>query len=600
MNLKEFTEFVDQTAQELNQAQLHCLLHSIARKVPEENRGDFVVLLKDVKELHDVGEDGDSAKLKRKIKKLDDKEIRAELKRLRNLFSRIESAQLSIQADGDEDYSVGGGWEWDYGEADEISQAYEDGCRLVVRCVNDGFYEEAVELFDSMMETEVTVENDWEDFSMGLEELKNEKLISVNLENLALYVLYASYQTADPRYRAQKLYEYFSIHFFKTVSLERMFSLGREELGEQQEFWDDWISLLSKKSGDTAQRLLEEAVRYRSGDAGLLEAARLASGTHPSLYLKALQSFEQLHDHVKQLEVGKEALERVEKKYVIRSEIALKTAEAAIRLDKVEEAEGYWLEAFLSHTTPVNYLRLMVESRDGARWQKTVKDIILSVKPYVSSQYGLPKELTENVVSVYDRNILRFLDGDIEFVMELCRKVKKPLGWSSTFMKCGIPLLLLFLLEGDELRQGCTKMAGTVRSYMEFKAETYYKGTASALEFGERQTACPNELELFWKCFIRWKAGIVVEEKQAQRYLQYLERIIDQRVRAIVSGKFRAHYSSVAQLAAALGEVKESRGEQSAKAAILQKYREAYPRYSSFHAELRSYGMADTRKNRKK
>ena len=71
-----------------------------------------------------------------------------------------------------------------------------------------------MELFDIMMESEVTVGNAWESFSMELKELQDEGLISVNLENLALHVLYAAYQEAVSEERAQALYDYFSISFF--------------------------------------------------------------------------------------------------------------------------------------------------------------------------------------------------------------------------------------------------------------------------------------------------------------------------------------------------------------------------------------------------
>lgn len=52
-----------------------------------------------------------------------------------------------------------------------------------------------MELFDIIMESEVPVENAWELFSMGLKELQDEGLISVNLENLAFVFL--KYQSGE-------------------------------------------------------------------------------------------------------------------------------------------------------------------------------------------------------------------------------------------------------------------------------------------------------------------------------------------------------------------------------------------------------------------
>ena len=599
MNLKEFTLAVDQAAQNMDQGQLQLLIHSIARKIPEENRKYFMELLKTVQGSSTAECSG--GKLKIDIKKADGIEIKRDMERLKKLFHKIEDEEICLQADGYEDYSMGYGgdnWVWEYEETDEIKKVFEDSGRLLIRCVNDGFYHEAVELFDIMMEAEVTVENDWDPFTMGLEELLDEGLITVNLENLALHVLFAVYQKAAPEERARVLYDYFSISFFKNINLENMLSLGKEELKDLPQFWEAWIALLSETPGDTAQRLLEEAVIYQHGEDGLLAAARLACENHPSLYLRTLQALEQLHDSEKLLEIGKEALEKVNKKYVVRSEIALKTGEAAIDLGGEEDAKVYWLEAFRSNPSPVNCLRLMITTQTQDNCRKAMKEIIDQPHSYSGREYNSVKELAENLVTADHKNILRFLNGDFDFVMNQCRQIKVSLGWSSTFMKCGISLLLLLLLKDDDLKQGCKKLAEAVRCYMNFDAETYFKGTGHAREYGKNRTVFPNEQKIFWQCFRQWKTEFSVTDEQAALYLADLETIIDKRVRAIISGQHRAHYGSVAVLAAALGEVKESRGEASAKEAVLRKYWEAFPRHSAFHAELRENGMKDMRKKK--
>ena len=94
--------------------------------------------------------------------------------------------------------------------------------------------------------------------------------------------------------------------------------------------------------------------------------------------------------------------------------------------------------------------------------------------------------------------------------------------------------------------------------------------------------------------------GLSVAEEEAKSYLTSLEEMIDRRFRAIVSGQHRNHYRSVAALAAALGEVKASRGDIGAKEKLLLKYREEFPRHSALHSELRGYGMPDMRKGRRR
>ena len=85
-------------------------------------------------------------------------------------------------------------------------------------------------------------------------------------------------------------------------------------------------------------------------------------------------------------------------------------------------------------------------------------------------------------------------------------------------------------------------------------------------------------------------------ENETEKIIAELEKAVDEKVKAIVSGKMRTEYSTAAKLAAALGEIKESRGEIGAKESVLQHYRAEFSRYSAFHAELRAYGMRDTRK----
>lgn len=83
------------------------------------------------------------------------------------------------------------------------------------------------------------------------------------------------------------------------------------------------------------------------------------------------------------------------------------------------------------------------------------------------------------------------------------------------------------------------------------------------------------------------KAGKQNEEKIKKEYIR-------------LEGQNRNHYGSAAALAAALGEVKASRGDIGAKEKLLLKYREEFPRHSALHSELREYGMPDMRKGRRR
>ena len=80
--------------------------------------------------------------------------------------------------------------------------------------------------------------------------------------------------------------------------------------------------------------------------------------------------------------------------------------------------------------------------------------------------------------------------------------------------------------------------------------------------------------------------------------LERLEQWTRMRVEGIMEKNHRNYYGECAAFVAALGEVRESRGEPGKKAEIMEAYRSKYSRRTAFHHELREYGMADTRKRR--
>ena len=327
------------------------------------------------------------------------------------------------------------------------------------------------------------------------------------------------------------------------------------------------------------------------------------------MYLEALAYSEREHDLEEQQKIGDEALEKIDGKYVIRSEIALKTAEAAIGLGRGKEVGRYYFEAFSSCTTVVNYLRLLVEGPDRDFWQKKAEAIIQAAKKSRSetSAYGRPAELEENTEVKHYLGELRFFSGDFTYAMEQCSKVKEALGWSGTFVKCGLALFLLLLYKEEELKAGCREMVRKLAGYINFQKEEYFKGTALGQEdrkdgsgpSGNKSPAEkePSDSEILWKCFLRWRKDYPLSEIQEKNCLAMVERLVDQRGKAIGSGQFRGHYNSVAALAAALGEVRESMGMPSGKERTMQKYKEEFPRHNAFGSELRSYGMSDTRKS---
>ena len=564
MNLRKFTEAVDRETKEMSSEELWFLVHGLARKVPENAREEFLDL--------------------------------------------IGRARKKETAEGYEDYSLESwdpDWVYEYEDPEGIGEIFEQTDNLIQHCVNDGFYEEAVKLFDLAVGTEVYADDDSGDgIFLSLRDLVGEHLASVDCKRLIENGLYAVYQNTEPDQRAQEMYAYLTSDLIRGTRLEDVLSVGREELEGQEMFWRSWIRLLTDKPGDTAGKYLEEAVLLQCTEEEMIEAAHKAAPIHPGLYLAVVKKLAG-NNAACALNTGRTALKEIDVKYRIRGNVALATAEAALKTGERKLAEQCWLEAYRSDTTAVNYLRIAAECGNPGQYWKELTQAIDSCKrdsggddreySDYGSRYESYHEIETNSMNEKERFLLCFLSGDFDAAMEKCAKVQEGLGWTGHVIKCGIPLFLLLLLKSGTPAAGCREQVWTAAYEMEFRKKDYETGLCK--EPGSQEKSAGEEnADAFEAAFSKWKARQAVSAEQEEKYLVQLERLIHIRVKAIVSGQHRNHYSSVAALAAALGEVKESRGELFAKDRILLNYRAEFPRHSSFHAQLRAYGMPDTRK----
>ena len=604
MNLREFTEAVDRATKEMSWEELWLLVHSLVRKMPEEAREEFLDLIERTRKKET--EDGESASHIDVLAKERDREnIHELLTRLEGQFHEIEEGTLALQATGYEDYSSGywdPDWAYEYEDPEEIGQIFEQADRQIQRCVNDGFYEEAIKLFDLAVETEVYANDGGDGVFLDLRELVQEHLASVDCERLIACGLYAVYQNTEPDKRAQELYDYLNRTFFRGTQVEAILSVGREELEGQEMFWESWIRLLTDKPGDTAGRYLKEAVLFQCTKGEMIEAAHKAASLHPGLYLAVVEKLAE-NDVACALNIGRTALKEIDVRYKIRGNIALATAKAALKMGERKLAEQCWLEAFRSDTTAVNYLRIAAECEEPELYRRELMQAIHSCQTFSNdsgnSDYGnrfeAYRETSRNSLGNRERFLLCFLSGDFDAAMEKCAEMKKGLGWTGHVIKCGIPLFLLLLFQSGTLPVGCREQLRAVAFEMGFQKKDYEKGLNKESDSQEK-SAGHEDVDILEEAFSKWKGRQAISEEQAERYLVQLNRLIHMRVKAIISGQHRGHYGNVAALAAALGEVKESRGELSAKNRILLNYRAEFPKHYSFHAELRVYGMPDTRK----
>ncbi len=305
---------------------------------------------------------------------------------------------------------------------------------------------------------------------------------------------------------------------------------------------------------------------------------------HPSIYKEILCNAD--HDLNKKVEIGLQALEQIDKNYKIRSEIALQVAEYAHVLGKQDVVENCWLESLRSNTTALNYLRISLESSDKQLRDEAYElcDIYLEQmrgKKVYGDEVG---ELASNYLSPSGYNYLLFFHGKIEQLLDEKMNSKEPLGWSLTFMKEGISILLLLLYKETKMQTGTKKMLEQVVHTMNFSKEQYRIGM-------EECSVDMSDLDLFWNRFCMWKQDIVISEQLQKKIIKKLDTLVASRVEGIIGKNRTNYYGECAQFIAALAEVKESLGLLESKNTLLLEYKKRYPRRSSLIAQLKEYGM---------
>lgn len=149
-------------------------------------------------------------------------------------------------------------------------------------------------------------------------------------------------------------------------------------------------------------------------------------------------------------------------------------------------------------------------------------------------------------------------------------------------MKQGIALFLLYLHKGKWYRQGIAEMAVKVKSALGFSVEAYQKGLPKG--------PGTEEDELFYQVFTKWKSMTIMGPDIEEKALEEIEKLLETRTEGIMSANRRNYYGECAAYIAALGEVRESRGECAAKQSLMTSYKNRYSRRNAFRAEMKRFG----------
>ncbi len=578
LNLPGFIKEVDTITHTLNKAELEEFIHEVARTLPEVKREDFLMKLK----LRQIKE------AKSGLREQEDHNIREIYQSLKQKLNSIKSGELCIEGSLNELYDD---WynddeeEFEYEDPNGVADILEEACNFVHLCIDREECEKGYDIAAILVTLDISVGGEYLEYTdepLHIGELNDYNLVSLNYKQLiaeAMYVAYCSHELPE---RPNILYNIVTSVGRTDITLEKVMQMGKE-LPEFEEFLKLWIEYLGSVPSAYAQQLLKEAIEMTNDSAQLLECAEKYHEQHPALYEQyLLNNIGKIGDR-ELFDAGQTALKTIHPKYIVRSRIALLMSQMALRLDNGLEGQC-WLEAFRSDTRVVHYLRLVKKYDGFPEISQEAQQIYRGMKPD-NNRFGYWEngELKENRADMMNLYMLTFLGGGFSYIKECVMKEKQALGWSLTFMKCGLAAFLLLLLEHDSLFAGCGQMCSMIVSLTGFNKEEYEKGILTPLR--------ESSQEWFWKCFCHWKKNVTLPEGEKQMYLQWIDHLIAERVKGIMENNRRNYYGECAAYIAALGEVKESMGEIGAKQKILSHYKTLYSRRRAFHAELRTYGM---------
>ena len=608
MNFTQFLKAVDQAAAAMSKEQLAEFIHDTARTLPENQREDFLaemLLFAGGKETHICPEPSKA-----------DQEAAADFEQkrsfLRTRLERMESGELCLEGSLNPEYDD---WyssaeeEFLYSDPEGILDIIEEACRFVHQCVDCEEYQAACELTGILIGLDIMVGGEYQEYTdepININDLKSYHLGNVDYRTLVIDAARAAYCASALSERADELYITLMNSGRRDITLEMILQGGRE-LPEIDAFLPLWIEHLGRMTGSSAGKLLQEALELADDGEQLLANARKYCGEHPELYEQYLTANQGKTDADSLLAVGTEALEAIEKKYLVRSRVALLTSRTALEQDRPELAETCWLEAFRSDTRVVNYLRLLMECRDFSNVREAAAQIYRETCSQLrKDSYFLPTAGggRENQLNPTQAYLLAFLGGEFDYVRERAMNATNSLGWSASFMKCGLAAFLLLLTEDGSLPQDAARQGGELKTMkpgaremlrrivaaVGFDKSEYEKGTLRLIEES-------NE-GWFLTCWNHWKRTVPLSREQREALLGWAEGLVTKRVQGIMEGNHRNYYGECAAYIAALGEARESGGEPNGKQATMAKYMEAYNRRSAFRQVMRGYGMQDTRKKK--
>lgn len=577
MNLAKFLKYVDDAVSEMTGEQITAFVHEIARTLPESQRSHFIKTLKSIRAEKNAADN-------RKDPTLDEVELlHRDIGRVTKFLDAVADGDFKLDSEIDYQYTNRWGWDDDecefiYSDPEDILPRINKAIELLHRCIDLEAYPEGAELAKNLFSLTVDVDGDYNDYDgypLEIYDLFDKGLLDGTYEDFVHEALYLIYVGNGLSEKPAILYNYLSGLSYANIKLEDIMQVGDRDLPDFNEFLPLWIEYLGKQNGSKANDLLDEALSM-AGEHQYLEAAQKFSDIHPELYKNILQNGMSGQDGAAMMKIGQEALEKIGDMSVLRGEIALLSADYANKINGKETAEHCWLEAFRSNPSVENYLRLRFFSTNFEK-------ISVQVRQIYEDRYAGKENRSFDADRKKAYCAILFFEKRFNEVMKLGLSEPNALGWTYSFMKEGLALFLLLLLNGSKMSGGIRYMYSNVLHWMNFDLNKFLSGTTYAKE--------ENSEKIFWQPFSVWKSDIDISAENYDNWMDKIREQLSNHTNGIMEASRTKYYGECAAFIAAYGEVWESNGIPHAKSQIMEEYRNRYPRRRNFIQALRSYEM---------
>ena len=586
MNLPQFLKQVDSQTNRMSKSELEAFIHELARTLSENKRKNFLDTIQ-ISTQRVAGSAADASHAAT---------FSGELRHMVDILTDINNGERTLDSEYNEDWD-----DWYNSDAEQVLfldpehllPDIQDGIDMIHKSIDAENYALGCELAETLSALEVFVDGDYNDYDgspVGVTELYEHGLLSGSLKDVVRESIFLTYMGNKPADRVEEMFCMMGNFRCFDVSLEEIMQLGSHDLPDFDEFLPLWIDYLGNQTERRSKKLLLEAQEMVEDEEQILEAARKFANRHPELYLQILEKNRNCSEGNRYFYIGMEAMEKLPENWIIRSEIALLTAEYALKKNDRKVSESCWLEAFRSDASVVNYMRLRFCTEDWHKYHEQVRQIYRNsyekTKTIVRN-YSLHALLdAQRETSLYDTGYfsIMFFEEEFESVQNEAVNEKSALGWSSTFMKEGLALFLLLIYNGRDLPKGLSAMRSRAISACAFQVEAFQKGTK--IKYGKE-----DNNDVFWDLFCEWKHECELSDEDAERWLEDMKRQMERRTEGIMENNRRNYYGECASYIAAIGEVEESRGKENAKERLMEYYKKKYSRRRAFHQELRNYGL---------